>query len=98
LITPDPTQDAPKRLFNIPVYTTTAMTAGTAVLLDSTKFGFGIIRQGIQMFAGHNEEDFSQFIQRYALMWRGQLAVVRPGAILTVTGLPTSPFTPPAAS
>jgi HK97 family phage major capsid protein len=98
MITPDPTQDAPKRLFNIPVYTTTAMTAGTAVLLDSTKFGFGIIRQGIQMFAGHNEEDFSQFIQRYALMWRGQLAVVRPGAILTVTGLPTSPFAPPAAS
>jgi HK97 family phage major capsid protein len=98
MITPDPTQDAPKKLFNIPVYTTTAMTAGTAVLLDSTKFGFGIIRQGIQLFQGYNDLDFSQFISRYALLWRGQLAVVRPGAILTVTGLPTSPFTPPAAS
>jgi HK97 family phage major capsid protein len=94
MITPDPTQDAPKRLFNIPVYTTTAMTAGTAILLDSTKFGFGIIRQGIQMFQGYNDLDFSQFIQRYALLWRGQLAVVRPGAILSVTGLPTSAFTP----
>jgi HK97 family phage major capsid protein len=94
MVTPDPTQDAPKRLFNIPVYTTTAMTAGTAVLLDSTKFGFGIIRQGIQLSQGYNAADFSQFIQRYALLWRGQLAVVRPGAILTVTGLPTSAFTP----
>jgi HK97 family phage major capsid protein len=98
MITPDPTQDAPKRLFNIPVYTTTAMTAGTAVVLDSTKFGFGIIRSGIDLWQGYNDLDFSQFINRYAVMWRGQLAVVRPGAILTVTGLPTSPYTPPASS
>jgi HK97 family phage major capsid protein len=102
MITPDPTRDAPKQLFGIPVYTTTALQSsgtplGTAVLFDSTKFGFGIIRQGIEMWQGYNASDFSEFIQRYALMWRGQLAVVRPGAILTVTGLPTSPYTPPSA-
>jgi hypothetical protein len=89
-------------LFGIPVYTTTALNnggtpLGTAVLLDSTKFGFGIIRQGIQLAQGWNDTDFSQFIQRYALWWRGQLAVVRPGAVLTVTGLPTSPYTPAAS-
>jgi HK97 family phage major capsid protein len=104
LITPDPTRDAPKELFGIPVYVTTALVnssgapLGTAILLDSTKFGYGIIRSGIEMWQGYNDLDFSQFIQRYALMWRGQLAVVRPGAVLTVTGLATSPFTPPAAS
>ncbi len=99
MITPDPTRDAPKQLFGIPVYTTTALNnagtaLGTAVLLDSKKFGFGIIRQGIQLTQGWNDLDFSQFIQRYALWWRGQLAVVRPGAVLAVTGLPTSPYTP----
>ncbi|WP_461480071.1 phage major capsid protein [Mycobacterium sp. HUMS_1102779] len=94
MITPDPTEDAPKKLWNIPVYTTTAMTAGTAVIMDSTKMGFGIIRQGIQLHQGYNAADFSEFIQRYALIWRGQLAVVRPGAILTITGLPATAYTP----
>jgi HK97 family phage major capsid protein len=104
LITPDPTRDAPKELFGIPVYVTTALVdssgnpLGTAVLLDSTKFGYGIIRSGVEMWQGYNDLDFSQFIQRYALMWRGQLAVVRAGAICTVSGLATSPFTPPVAS
>lgn len=104
LITPDPTRDAPKELFGIPVYVTTALVdssgdpLSTAVLLDSTKFGYGIIRSGVEMWQGYNDLDFSQFIQRYALMWRGQLAVVRAGAICTVTGLATSPFTPPVAS
>jgi HK97 family phage major capsid protein len=94
MITPDPTQDAPKRLFNIPVYTTTAMTAGTGLVFDSTKMGFGILRQGIQLHQGYNDTDFSQAIQRYMLTWRGQIAVVRPGALLTITGLPGSPYTP----
>lgn len=100
IITPDPTRDAPKQLFGVDVHVTTAMVdsggnpLGTAVLIDSKKFGYGVIRSGIEVFTGFNENDFSRFLQRWGVMWRGQLAVVRAGAILTVTGLPTSPYTP----
>lgn len=94
LITPDPTEDAPKQLWNIPVYTTTAMTVGTGLIFDSTKMGFGILRQGIQLHQGYNASDFSEAIQRYMLTWRGQIAVVRPGALLTITGLPASAYVP----
>jgi HK97 family phage major capsid protein len=94
LISPDPTRDSIKRLFDIPVYTTTAMTLGTALMFDSTKMGFGVLRQGIQLHQGYNNTDFSQAIQRYMLTWRGQIAVVRAGALLTITGLPTTPYVP----
>jgi HK97 family phage major capsid protein len=90
LVTPDPTRDPANQIFGINVHTTTAMPLGTAVILDSTKWGYCIVREGLTIISGHNQADFSQNIQRYVVEERVQIAVTRPSAVLTLTGLPTS--------
>jgi HK97 family phage major capsid protein len=90
LLVPDPTDGQISDIWGVPVLQTTAAVAGTALLLDSTKFGFVPVRQNIEIQSGFTNDDFSRNIIRWAVEERLNLAVERPSAILNITGLPTS--------
>jgi HK97 family phage major capsid protein len=77
-------------LWNVRTLATTAMTAGVGLLIDSSKFGFAVIREGVTINSGTNLDDFSRNIQRYVIETRIGLAVERASAICSVTGLPLS--------
>jgi HK97 family phage major capsid protein len=86
----DPTSAEANSIFNVPVLTTTALTAGAGVLLDTTKFGRVLIRDGISVHSGQSGTDFTQNIARLVFEERLVLAVERPSAVLSITNLPTS--------
>jgi HK97 family phage major capsid protein len=94
LIAPDPVNDFRKQIYGVDVHTTTAMPAGSGLLMDSKLFGWAVLRQNIQIWQGYDATDFSQGLQRWQVGWRGQIQVVRPGALALISGLPTSVFTP----
>jgi HK97 family phage major capsid protein len=86
----DPLHDAVQSLWGIPVLITTAVTAGEGFLLDTTKFGTALIREGIVMHQGFSGTDFIDNIVRYVFETRLALAVERPQAVLLLSNLPTS--------
>jgi len=90
LLSPDPTRDGINNIWGVEVLQTTAITAGTALLLDTTKFGFVAMRQNLEVQSGYTNDDFSRNINRWAVEERLNLAVERPSAVLNITGLPTS--------
>jgi HK97 family phage major capsid protein len=91
LSTPDPTTDIIEQVFGVKVYLSTAVTAGQMVFLDTDRFGFVVLREGLRLLSpGYNASDFSEFLQRWAVIERLNLAVVRPTAVGLLTGLPTS--------
>jgi HK97 family phage major capsid protein len=90
LTTPNPAEDILSRLWGIRLVLSTQQTAGTMTLIDTEKFGFIVLREGIRLFQGYNDLDFSQFINRFGMIERLNLAVVRPTAVGTLTGLPSS--------
>ena len=76
----------------MPVLTTKTCTEGTAVLIDSTKFGRVAVREALSMRIGYRyvdgQDDFASNILRYIAEERLILAVERPSAVLVLTGLP----------
>lgn len=91
LSTPDPTRDIIEQVFGVKVYLSTAVTAGEMVFLDTDRFGFVVLREGLRLLSpGYNASDYSEFLQRWAVIERLNLAVVRPTAVGLLTGLPTS--------
>ncbi|WP_411815842.1 phage major capsid protein [Gordonia sp. SND2] len=87
LVAPDPTRGEADTLWGIPVVTTIAQTVGTALLLDTTKFGKVFVREGITVQTGTSNDDFVRNVSRFVVEERLAVAVERPAAILTVTGL-----------
>jgi HK97 family phage major capsid protein len=88
LVAPDPTQDEAKSLWGVPVLTTVACQQGTAVMLDTTKFGFATIREALVMRVGYDSGDVTANMQRIVVEERLNLAVVRPTAVLLMSNLP----------
>jgi HK97 family phage major capsid protein len=86
----DPLSAPIDRIWGVPVLVTTAMTAGTGLLLDTTKFGHALVREGLVMKQGFSGTDFVSNLTRYVFEERIALAVVRPQAVLAISGLPTS--------
>jgi hypothetical protein len=72
------------------VLVTTQLSAGTGVLMDTTKFGRVLVRGPIGLRIGYAGSDFTQNIVRFIAEERIALAVERPSAVLEITGLPTS--------
>jgi HK97 family phage major capsid protein len=77
-------------LWGVKILQTTACPAGTGILLDTAKMGFAIIREGVTVTTGTTNDDFSRNIVRYVIEERIGLAIERPAAICSVTGLPLS--------
>jgi HK97 family phage major capsid protein len=90
LINPDPTAADGQRIWDVPVLITTTLAAGSGLLLDTNKFGKVLVREGITVATGTNTDDFTKNIQRWVIEERLALAVERPTAVLTISGLPTS--------
>jgi hypothetical protein len=74
----------------VKILQSTAIAAGTALLIDSTKFGFVVIREGITVSSGTANDDLSRNIIRYVIEERIGLAVERASAVCSVTNLPLS--------
>jgi HK97 family phage major capsid protein len=90
LTAPDPTADEAASIWGMPVLVTTQLAAGAGVLLDTTKFGRVLVREGLSLRTGSNNDDFTHNIVRFVAEERLSLAVERPAALLSITGLPTS--------
>jgi HK97 family phage major capsid protein len=86
----DPMREAISSIWGVPVLITTAITNGLGLLLDTTKFGNALIREGIRMHQGFSGTDFVQNICRYVFEERIALAVERPQSVLSISNLPTS--------
>jgi HK97 family phage major capsid protein len=86
----DPMRDAVNRIWGLPVLVTTACTDGEALLLDTSKFGTALIREGIVMTTGYANSDLIENLTRYVFDERIALAVERPQAVLAISNLATS--------
>jgi len=86
----DPLHDAVRSIWGIPVLTTTACTDGQGLLLDTTKFGNALIREGIVMHQGFSGTDFVDNVARYVFEERLTLATERPQSVLAISNLPTT--------
>jgi HK97 family phage major capsid protein len=90
IVNVDPTQGAGDQLWGVRVLVTTVIAAGTGLLLDTTKFGKALVREGITVKSGYTNDDFSRNVTRFVIEERLTLAVERPSAVLAIAGLPTS--------
>jgi Domain of unknown function (DUF222)/Phage capsid family len=94
LVTPDPAADEPETIWGVVVLSTTTCPEGTAVLIDSSKFGRVAVRTPLEMRIGYayvdGQGDFTSNILRYVCEERLILARERPSAVLSLTGLPNS--------
>jgi len=80
-------------LWGIPTLVTTDVdpsNVGQASLIDTTKFGYAVIREGLTMRAGFSEDDFVRNLQRYVFETRLNITVVCPQCVLALSNLPTS--------
>jgi HK97 family phage major capsid protein len=85
----DPLREQVNTLWGIPVLVTTACTNGQGFLLDLSKFGTAVIREGLVMHQGTSGTDFVQNLARWVFETRIALATERPQAVCQITGLPT---------
>jgi HK97 family phage major capsid protein len=90
LVAPDPSREQNHNIWGVEVLQTTAINAGTALLLDTEKFGFIPMRQNLEIMSGFTNDDFQRNINRWAVEERLNIAVERPSAVLNITGLPVS--------
>jgi HK97 family phage major capsid protein len=95
MVQPDPTQGAADTIWGVPVLQTTACAIGDGFLLDTTKFGKVLVREGLTVRQGLAEDDFVSNRLRWVWEERFNLAVERPSAVLKLSGLPyTANFGP----
>lgn len=90
LVTPNPLQDTAKSIWGVNTLVTTQIADGTAALIDTTKIGRVYVRQPLQLLMGWANDDFTRNITRFIGEERLNIAVERPAAVCSVTGLPTS--------
>jgi hypothetical protein len=72
------------------VLTTTACITGDAFLVDTSRFGFAVIRESLTLRQGTSADDFVRNLVRWVAEERLTLAVERPQAVLMLTGLPVT--------
>jgi HK97 family phage major capsid protein len=91
ILSPDPTREEANQLWGVPVLLTTQCNPGDGLLIDTTKFGKALVREGLVMRQGTNLDDFSRNLMRWVVELHGNLAVERP----PVNGaLPATPARP----
>jgi HK97 family phage major capsid protein len=91
LLNPSPGVDTADRIVGIPVRLTTDQTEGVATLIDTKKYGYAVVREGVIVYGpDHSGTDFQQNLRSWAVETRLTSIVIRPGAVFTITNLPTS--------
>jgi HK97 family phage major capsid protein len=94
LVQPDPTKGAVATLWGVEVLVTTVIAAGVGALIDSSKFGRVLVRDGLTIQTGTSGDDFVHNITRFVAEERITLAVERPTAVLKLTNLGTDASDP----
>ena len=90
ILSPDPTQGEAMSLWGVETLVTTQCNAGDGFLIDTTKFGKAIIREGLTFRQGTAEDDFVRNLLRWIVEERLNLGVERPAAVLMMSNLPTT--------
>lgn len=87
LVNPDPTVGEASSLWGVPVYPTTSVTAGEALIADMQLGAAGFVRQGITVEADYGQLGFEQ--NQHTIRVEMRLAVYspRPPALMHVTDL-----------
>jgi HK97 family phage major capsid protein len=86
----DPLHEAVMSAWGVPVITTTAVNDGDAFLVDTSKFGSWLVREGIQTHMGYTGTGFTDNVLSIVAEERVALATVIPSAINYVTNLAVS--------
>ena len=94
LVQPDPTKGAVATLWGVEVLVTTVITEGVGALIDSSKFGRALVRDGLTIQTGTSGDDFIHNITRFVAEERITLAVERPSAVLKLSNLGTDATDP----
>jgi HK97 family phage major capsid protein len=89
LIAPDPTRDVASSLWDVSVLVTTQNPPGMGLLVDTSKFGYAVVRESLSLRLGWSGEDFTNNLLRSVAEERLTLAVTRPPAVCSITNLPT---------
>jgi HK97 family phage major capsid protein len=90
LVTPNPLADTAKSIWGVEVLVTTQIADGTAALIDTSKIGRVYVREPLRLTMGWANDDFTRNVTRFIGEGRLNVAVERPAAVCTVTGLPTA--------
>jgi len=75
------------QIAGVPVRLSTDIAAGTAVLLSTQHYGYVVVREAIVTLTGYNQSDFIENLQSWVGETRLTQVIVRPTAIVTITGL-----------
>lgn len=86
----NPSNVQTETIYGMDVVSTIACPAGTAVLLDTRKFGRALVRKPIEIRIAWDGNDLTHGLLRSVVTERLALAVEYPAAVLALTGLPTS--------
>ncbi|TAM63542.1 phage major capsid protein [Mycobacterium sp.] len=91
LVSPDPTQDTALQVWDVPVKLSTDVVKGDLFMVDTTKMGYVVVREGLVINGpSHDSDDFSRNLASWVAELRENLAVVRASAVYLLQGLPTS--------
>jgi len=88
LVSADPSDDEVNQAWGIDVLETIWCPTGKGLLLDTTKFGYGGVREPLVMRVGYANDDMTRNILRFVGEERLTLCVTRPTAVLSITNLP----------
>jgi hypothetical protein len=69
---------------------TTACNDGEAFLVDTTRFGFVVLRENLSMHTGYSGTDLIDNVVRFVFEERLTLAVERPQAVMHISNLSTN--------
>jgi HK97 family phage major capsid protein len=86
----DPLHEAVTSVWGIPVLETTACNDGEAFLVDTTRFGFVVLRENLSMHTGYSGTDLIDNVVRFVFEERLTLAVERPQAVMHISNLSTN--------
>jgi HK97 family phage major capsid protein len=89
-ISGDPLHESVMSAWGVPVITTTAVNDGDAFLVDTSKFGSWLVREGIQTHMGYTGTGFTDNVLSIVAEERVALATVIPSAINYVKNLAVS--------
>jgi len=88
LVNPDPTVAATSALWGVPVVQTTTIPQGTALALNTVEACQLFYRQGVTVDTSNSStDDYVRNVTRFRIEARLGLAVVKPSAIVKITGL-----------
>jgi HK97 family phage major capsid protein len=90
LLAPDPSRSPLTELYGVEVRLSTDVTAGDAFFVDTTKLGYLVIREAMNIITGTNADDLARNQNTWIAELREGPAWVRASGAFYLTGLPTS--------